>query len=40
MNNTPKNQAALIWNIADILRGGEKGILKVIFCEGATYVYA
>lgn len=24
MNNTPKNQASLIWNIADILRGGWK----------------
>lgn len=22
MNQTPKNQASLIWNIADILRGG------------------
>ena len=24
MNNNPKNQASLIWNIADILRGGWK----------------
>ena len=24
MNQTPKNQASLIWNIADILRGGWK----------------
>jgi type I restriction enzyme M protein len=24
MNNQPKNQASLIWNIADILRGGWK----------------